>query len=57
MPECGWGECSITKEYTCCFECPEEVFEKCNSEGCICDKIIDRDVDRKSYESCPYYED
>lgn len=57
MPECGWGECSITKEFTCCFECTEEVFEKCNSECCVCDKIIDRDVDRESYESCPYYDD
>ena len=57
MPECRWGDCSITKEYTCCFECPKEVFENCNTEGWVCEKIIDRVVDRESYESCPHYND
>lgn len=54
---CRCGDCCTTEEYTCCFECPEEVFEKCNSEECVCYKIIDGDVDRGSYVSCPYYDD
>ena len=55
--KCSFDDCSITCDYTCCFECSSSRFEECQGKEYICEKISDGTVDRSCYKLCPHYDD
>lgn len=50
------GECSITKGYTCCFECSETHIEECRDMGITCEAMERGERDKNNYKCCPEYE-
>lgn len=55
MGKCADGDCRITKNNICCFECAKERLEECKGKECTCDAVEDGEVNRDNYIHCPYY--